>query len=299
MKATTHTEVYRPFSGELLEHPLRPLTLARSAVRLGLRKKLPAFLLFTPAVITALVGAIRVYLMYSFSDIPQGQGGISGIQGINPLQDILGNVATNVVIFVKTSAYFALLAMTWFGAGMIADDRRMGANLLYFSRPLTRGGYLMGKLIGLMFFGLLTLGIPSFVILSTAVFSSPDWSFLRHEADVIWKTALFASIWILTVSSIVLALSSLVNRKTLALTLVFGTIIVLAGAANVAANLLEVSEIRLLSLPYNFEVFADWLFGQDLNPEANSTHSLIALACFALGGMALLWRNVRKMEVVG
>jgi hypothetical protein len=97
----------------------------------------------------------------------------------------------------------------------------------------------------------------------------------------------------------VLALSSLVNRKTLALTLVFGTIIVLAGAADVAANLLDISQIKLLSLPYNFEVFADWLFGQVLDNEANSTHSLIALACFALGGMALLWRNVRKMEVVG
>lgn len=299
MKATTHAEVYRPFSGELLEHPLRPLTLAQSGVRLGLRKKLPAFLLFTPAVITALVGAIRVYLMYSYSDMMKGQGGISGAQMTIALQEVLGDVATNVVLFVKTSAYFALLAMTWFGAGMIADDRRMGANLLYFSRPLTRGGYLMGKLLGLMFFGLLTLGIPSFVILSTAVFSSPDWSFLRHEADVIWKTALFSSIWILTVSSIVLALSSLVNRKTLALTLVFGTIIVLAGAANVAADLLEVNEIKLLSLPYNFEVFADWLFNQQIDSNANSTHSIIALSCFALGGMSLLWRNVRKMEVVG
>ena len=299
MKASTHAEVYRPFSGQLRKHPMRPLTLAWSGIRLGLRKKLPAFLLFAPAVITALVGAIRVYLMYSFSEMLKEDGGLTGVQMTAAMQEVLGDVATNVVLFVKTSAYFALLAMTWFGAGMIADDRRMGANLLYFSRPLTRGGYLLGKLIGLMFFGLLTLGIPTFVIVSTAVFASPDWSFLRFESEVIWKTAFFGCTWILIVSTIVLALSSLVNRKTLALTLVFGTIIVVHGAANEAAELLEKSELKLLSLPYNFEVFADWLFDQHLSPGADPTLSLTALGIFAGGGMLLLWRNVRKMEVVG
>ncbi len=299
MKASTHAEVYRPFTGELRKHPLRPLTLAWSGIRLGLRKKLPAFLLFTPSLITALVGAIKVYLMYSLSEPLKEDGSLAGMQMTVALQKVLGNVAANVVLFVKTSAYFALLAMTWFGAGMIADDRRMGANLLYFSRPLTRGGYLLGKLLGLMFFGLLTLGIPTFVIVSTAAFASPDWSFLRFESEVIWKTALYASTWILTVSTIVLALSSLVNRKTLAMTLVFGTIIVLHGAADVAAELLDISELKLLSLPYNFEVFADWLFDQQLSRADDPTLSLIALGIFAGSGMLLLWRNVRKMEVVG
>jgi ABC-type transport system involved in multi-copper enzyme maturation permease subunit len=298
MKASTHAEVYRPFTGELRKHPLRPLTLAWSGIRLGLRKKLPAFLLFTPSLITALVGAIKVYLLYYLEPLKE-DGSLAGMQMTVALQDLLGNVAANVVGFVKTSAYFALLAMTWFGAGMIADDRRMGANLLYFSRPLTRGGYLLGKLLGLMFFGLLTLGIPTFVIVSTAAFASPDWSFLRFESEVIWKTALYASTWILTVSTIVLALSSLVNRKTLALTLVFGTIIVLHGAADVAAELLDISQLKLLSLPYNFGVFADWLFDQDLSSDPDPTLSLIALGIFAGGGMLLLWRNVRKMEVVG
>lgn len=299
MKASTHAEIYRPFTGELKKHPMRPLTLAKSGIRLGLRKKLPAFLLFTPAVITGLVGAIRVYLMYSFSDSMPTDGGIQGLRMTAAVQELLGDVANNVVLFVKTSAYFALLAMTWFGAGMIADDRRLGANLLYFSRPLTRWGYLLGKLLGLMFFGLLTLGIPTMLILLTAVFASPDWSFLRLESDVLWKTLLFCCTWILTVSTIVLALSSLVNRKTLAMTLVFGVIIVLHGVSAVAADLLDEAKVRLLSLPYNFEVFADWLFDQRITSGLDPMFSLMALGVFAGGGLLLLWRNVRKMEVVG
>ncbi|HIG12827.1 MAG: ABC transporter permease subunit [bacterium] len=298
MKASTHAEIYRPFSGELRTYPMRPLTLALSGIRLGLRKKLPAFLLFSAPVITSLVGAIRVYLMYFFADMMKEEGGLGGRQIGAALEELLGDVSANVVLFVKTSSLFSLLAMTWFGAGMIADDRRLGANLLYFSRPLTRGGYLLGKLVGLMFFGVLTLALPVSVILSTAVFASPDWSFLLRESAVIWKSAIYSGVWILTVSIIVLALSSLVNRKTLALALAFGLVIVLHGASEAAAMLLEVSELRLLSLPYNFEVFADWLFDQPLSTHANPRYSICAIGAFAGAGFVLLMRSLRKMEVV-
>ena len=53
MKASTHTEVYRPFEGQLLTRPMRPAVLAWSGIRLGFRKKLPAFLLFTPPTVNA------------------------------------------------------------------------------------------------------------------------------------------------------------------------------------------------------------------------------------------------------
>ena len=46
MKATTHTEVYRRFDGELRQRPLRSVTLAWSGIRIGFKKKLPMLLLF-------------------------------------------------------------------------------------------------------------------------------------------------------------------------------------------------------------------------------------------------------------
>ena len=45
MKATTHTEVYRRFDGELRAHPLRSVVLGWSGIRTGFKKKLPMLLL--------------------------------------------------------------------------------------------------------------------------------------------------------------------------------------------------------------------------------------------------------------
>ena len=45
MKASTHTEVYRRFTGELSARPKRALVLARAAVRLAFKRKLPILLL--------------------------------------------------------------------------------------------------------------------------------------------------------------------------------------------------------------------------------------------------------------
>ena len=55
MKATTHTEVYRRFEGELRLRPLRFLTIAWSGIRLGFRRKMPALLLYAPVMITCIV----------------------------------------------------------------------------------------------------------------------------------------------------------------------------------------------------------------------------------------------------
>ena len=51
MKATTHTEVYRRFDGELRAHPLRSVVLGWSGIRTGFKKKLPMLLLLSALLI--------------------------------------------------------------------------------------------------------------------------------------------------------------------------------------------------------------------------------------------------------
>ena len=298
MKASTHTEVYRPFEGQLLTRPMRPAVLAWSGIRLGFRKKLPAFLLFTPPTVNALAYAVMVYLRYSMAEQVGSEGGFQAIQAQSALKELLGDVARNVAQFAEMSAFFALLAMTWFGAGMIADDRRIGANLLYFSRPVTRLTYIAGKWLGVAFFGVVTLLAPAVLILLTATLASPDWSFLREEGAVIPQTFTYAATWIAVVSTLVLGLSSLVQRRSVALVLSFGSVMVLHGLAEGAAEIFELPQLRALSLFNDFSALAAGLFGhRDLNPEHDVL--LLGLVAWTLVPALLLWRQVRKMEVVG
>src|SRR6188508_2919932 len=98
---------------------------------------------------------------------------------------------------------FALLAVAWYGAGVLAEDRRLGAHLLYFARPLTRLDYFLGKFLTVAFFGALASLVPGLFICLVAAWSSPKWSFIREESDVLWQTCAYASIWIVVTSSLV------------------------------------------------------------------------------------------------
>ena len=294
MKASTHTEIYRPFEGELKRHPRRALILAWSAVRLGFRRKLPALLLFAFPTMSCIVQCFFVQL--KFTRLP-------GLE-TDPLalaQAAMGQlveVENLIRAYLNTVRWFALLAIAWYGSGLIAEDRRLGAHLLYFSRPLTRWQYVLGKFLAASFYGACALLFPVLVICSVASFSSPNWEFLTQKWDVILEAAALSSLWIATLTAIVLCTSSLVERKTLALSGVFAFVFLDEAASGVLAELTNESGYRLLSLSMNFERIGDWLFGRasDLGWDVEASFWVIGLLiATALG---ILWRRVRRMEVV-
>ena len=60
MRSSTHTEVYRPFTGELIKKPRRSLILARSGVRIAFKRKLPALILYVPVAIATIAMCVFV-----------------------------------------------------------------------------------------------------------------------------------------------------------------------------------------------------------------------------------------------
>ena len=297
MKASTHTEIYRRFEGELKPTPLRFLTITTSSIRLAFKRKLPALLLFLPTSIGAIVGCVLVYVKFS------GLPGLGGEQGetVAQMAGSLIEVSQQIVGFVTAIPVRlgALLTISWYGAGLIAEDRRLGAHLLYFARPMTRLDYLLGKFFAAAFYGACSLLFPSLLICAAAAFFSPDWVFLREEGDVILKTIGYCLLWIFTVTAIVLCISSMVDRKTLALVSVFGVVLLAEAAANVLALLTEESRFRLISLFTNFEHIANWTFDRRLRYSFEPTESLLVVLSLFVLSLLILSRRLRRMEVVG
>jgi ABC-2 type transport system permease protein len=126
---TVHRRTYRPFEGEL--RPPRRLfwVIARSELRLGLRKKWAKRLLVLSAVpLVALVFALYIELVVEKTLHTQ----------------LLGNrVFTSLY---EAQVFFVVLMMAAVGADIIAKDVAAKAHHLYFSRPLTPAQYLLGKL---------------------------------------------------------------------------------------------------------------------------------------------------------
>lgn len=297
MKATTHTEVYRRFEGELRLRPLRCLTIAWSGIRLGFRRKMPALLLYAPVMITCIIACFTVHFTYELQS--RSFGGPAQQITAAMITEQLGGVVDNIFGFTQTTAFFTLILMAWYGAGLISEDRRLGANLLYFSRPITRLDYLLGKFLSVTAFGALALVVPTMLVCSIASFSSPNWSFLTDAWDQILKILLFSSLWVATVAVVVLAVSSAVSRKTFALVGVVGFVVVSGGVSQAFAEIFNEPRFTLFSLFKNFERVGQWILdrrgpGDPVSMEA----TLWALGSLWAVCLAVLTSRVRKMEVV-
>ena len=165
MKATTHTEVYRRFDGELRKRPLRSVTLAWSGIRIGFKKKLPMLLLFIIPGIFTIVTGFMVQLKFEAES-----GTLTNMAGMEPsaqtmamgamLSSQLGQVEVLIFQLLTNMQFFVVLIMGWYGSGLIAEDRKLRAHLLYFARPMSRLTYTAGKLLTVMFWGSLAVVAP-------------------------------------------------------------------------------------------------------------------------------------------
>jgi len=124
--ARTHTEVYRRFEGQLGRTPLRFWALAAAGIRIGLRPKLPLLLLYTPPAIATVVFSFLVYGRYAAEAGVDAIGGIEGgmakAMANRALQQL--EVKNQIARFHEGMAWFSLLATSWFGCGLFAEDRR-------------------------------------------------------------------------------------------------------------------------------------------------------------------------------
>lgn len=300
MKASTHTDIYRPFTGSLREHPRRWLTIGASSFRQGLKRKIPALLLFTPVAIGCVIACFRVYFRFQLLSGDLVDINSPGAAGITMMvTETLGDVVTNIFTYTQGMSFFLLMIVAWYGAGLIADDRRLGANLLYFSRPISRLDYLFGKGAGAFAFGFLALTLPCLLVCFVATLTSPDWSFIVEEWPSILKVILFSGIWVSTVTVLVLTISSLVGRKSHALIGIIGTIVLSSGVSAVLAGLFKENAFSLLNLFDNFERLGEWMFDRwDSDREVTIGQTLAALGGLWGACLLILSVRIRRLEVV-
>jgi hypothetical protein len=241
-----------------------------------------------------------VYGKYAAEDGASMMGGLRGMTALFAQRAVLNiQVASMIADANEAMRLFALLAVTWYGAGVLAEDRRLGAHLLYFSRPLTRFDYFLGKLLTVAFFGALASIVPGLFICFMAAWSSPHWSFLKEEGSVVWQTVAYSAIWIAVVCSVVLCASSLVQRKTLALAGVFGFFVLNHALGEVlgAAD----GRYKAVSLMYDINKLRSAIFGL---PGAEVADFGVDTAAYVMAGLviatlAVVARRIAKLEVVG
>ncbi len=298
--AVTDTEIYRRFRGELRPAFLRFLPITASGIQVGARNKLAMLLLYVPPGIGTIIMSFVVYTKYAALAESQTATGIRE-RAMAILASRMVEVRDEIVTFNSSTRLFALLAIVWYAGGLLAEDRRLGAHQLYFSRPMTRLDYVLGKLGVACFWGALATLVPGLVICTIASFSSPQWEFLRNEWDVILKTIGYSALWLSTVSLVVLAFSSLTDRRYFAMAAAFGFFMITDAIGGSLSDLYDDERYAVVGIGIGaFQVIADSLFDVRRPAFDDADPALAWLVVgivwtLAVGTLAV---RMRKLEVV-
>lgn len=277
-----YEQTYRKYEARAPLRKVRFWPITREALRLVLAKKAFLFLLigaWSPVVFWI----IRIYIVTQFPDIRRALPADARLFGE----------------FLKIQTMFTLFLSIFGGAGLIANDLRTGAILVYLSRPLTRRDYVLGKLGVLLALNASVTLVPALLLYVAALSLAPD-QFLKWELLWIGPAIVLYSLAICLATSLVaLAVSSLSRSARVAGLGFFGLIIGLDLVRAVLRGIYRRPETALVSFQGNLHALGNALFGlQDRAftlPWAYPA-ALLVLACLA--SLAILRSRVRAVEIV-
>ena len=273
---------YRRYEARAALHQIRFWPITREALRMILAKR--AFLgLLAVSFIPFLVRVGQIYVVTRFPEA----GRVLPIDG-----RLFGD-------FLNGQIGFTILLSIFGASGLVANDLRTGAILVYLSRPLTQRDYIAGKLLVPLSLNLAVTLVPGLVLYLAGLSLAPD-QYLKCQlwwiAPAVVTHAVAVSV---VVSLVVLAISSLSRSARVAGLAFVGLIFGLEMIRLVLQNAFNRKEAVLLSLQADLQSLGVALFGVvDRQLDIFWGWPLVVLAVVSLGCLAILHSRVRAVEIV-
>lgn len=283
-----------------MKFPTRWVPLWLGDVRCALKRKLPLILYLLPLCWT-IFASFQIYLTYAAQQntAVMNTGGLDSMVLMMKLAGVEIEVNRFISGFYTFSRLWAILAAIWYGAGLLCEDRRLGAHLLYFSRPLTRTDYVVARICTATFFVALATFVPAILLVTICSWSSPDWYFLTEQTDVAIGTLVFGLVTALYYGLIVLAISALAPRRVYAMVAVFPVILIPHAIGRTISRVLGDRSWNMLSPVTNLGRLGDeWLQVRERFYTWPAWQSGVVIAGTMVVCLAIIVWRVRRWEVV-
>lgn len=273
---------YRRYEARSPLHQIRFWPITREALRLILAKR--AFLgLLAVSFLPFIVRVIQIYIVTRFPEA----GRVLPIDG-----RLFGD-------FLNQQIGFTLLLSIFGASGLIANDLRTGAILVYLSRPLTQRDYIAGKLLVPLALNLAVTLVPGLVLYLVGLALAPE-QYLKWDLAWIAPAIVVHAVAVsLVVSLVVLAVSSLSKSARVAGLGFVGLVFGLEMIRLVLQNGFNRKEAVLLSLQADLQALGVALFGVvDQQLDIFWGWPLLVLVVVSSGCLAILHARVRAVEIV-
>jgi ABC-2 type transport system permease protein len=238
---------YQHWQGRLSGHRWRWLAVARHGVRTQLKNRFIRLMLLVawlPAI--ALVTALTVWGLLE----QQAESVMTFLRNVLPPEVIAQprDYRTSVwtiaySFFFKAELVCSLFLVLIVGPNLVSRDLRFNAFPLYFSRPMSRLDYFLGKLGVIGFFLAATVVVPAVGAYLLGLAFSLDLGVIRDTHRLLWAGILYGLVITVSSGTLMLAMSSL-SRRSIYIGLAWAGFVfltqmlagVLMGIRNDAAN---------------------------------------------------------------
>jgi len=206
---------YQHWSGQLASHAWRWLAITRHDLRIALAGRAIRLVLFAaalPALLLAIVIAMWGLLELK-SDLITA---IMPMMGFLDPEILAGPRSFRVEIwticfsyFLRTETWFAMVLILFAGPNLISQDLRYNALPLYFSRPVRRIDYFVGKLGVIVALLGSVIVVPSIAAYLLGMMFSLDFTVFRDTFRILLSSVAYGLMISLSAGLLILALSSL------------------------------------------------------------------------------------------
>jgi hypothetical protein len=208
---------YQHWEGELSGHGWRWLAITQLGVRVQLKNRSMRILLILawgPALALVIAAALWGLLEQ------RTEGIMALVRSVLPANVLLEPSAYRLTVwtlaysfFFKFQMFFIMLLVVIIGPGLISRDLRFNALPLYFSRPLTRLDYFLGKLgiIGALVAAVAV--VPAVFAYFVGVCFCLDLTIVRDTYPVLLASIAYGLVITLSVGTLMLAMSSLTRQS--------------------------------------------------------------------------------------
>lgn len=280
-----YEQTYRRYEARQPLRTVRFWPITREALRLLLSRW--AFLaLIVLAWVPFLGFAIYVWARTQFGQIADG------------MASALPSGGAIFSTYFSFQVRLALLLTTFGGAGLVANDLRTGAILVYLSRPLTRRDYVIGKLCVLLALNLSVTLLPGLLLYGIACALAPAQFVTIELAWLGPAIALHAVVLSLSLSLPMLAVSALSKSGRVAGLAFFGLLVGLEIVQGIVGVIARWPPAILMSVQACINAVGDALLGSRPQDALHWIWPALALGGLWAASLLVLRARVRAVEIV-
>ncbi len=251
---------YQHWEGKLSGHAWRWLTITRHGVRTHMKNRWARLItLFALAPALALGAFLVIWglveqkssLVAPLLPLFQGLLGPEGLEGPKAFRLTVWTIAYQY--FFHVQIFFAMILVVLIGPGLISQDLRFNAIPLYFSRPLRRIDYFIGKLGIIGFFLGLVAIVPALLGYVLGIAFSLDFSVAWDTARIVAGALVYGLVIVVSAGTLMLAVSALSRNSRYVMVVWVGFWLISNGAMVLLVGTVHKDWCHLVSYTGNVE----------------------------------------------